>query len=216
MTKDELIPKLDQLIRSSDQFISDDHFVERPLISECQFWFSEIITWTKRSVGADSFYCKEAVRIQANSKRQGGIFIDDVQMMIGHLKQFRSAVENDLLSDVQAGLSASDFDNFLEHAQEYHRLKRKIEASVIASAVLEDSIKRIMQTRGLNPSRSLEEGLNALKSAGVFSANETKKMKYFSGIRNSALHASWDEFDLADVGNLISGVKDIVDAHLRS
>ncbi len=216
MTKDELIPKLDQLIQSSDQFISDDHFVGRSVISECQFWFSKVITLIKRSVGSEAFYCKEAVRIQANSKRQGGIYIDDVQMMIGHLKQFRSAVHDDLLSDVHASLSASDFDDFLEHAQEYHRLNRKIESSVIASAVLEDSIKRIVRTRGLKPSRSLEEALNALKAAGVFSANETKKLKYFAGIRNSALHADWDDFDLGDVGTLISGVRDIIDAHIRS
>ena len=136
--------------------------------------------------------------------------------MIGHLKQFRSAVHDDLLSDVHASLSASDFDDFLEHAQEYHRLNRKIESSVIASAVLEDSIKRIVRTRGLKPSRSLEEALNALKAAGVFSANETKKLKYFAGIRNSALHADWDDFDLGDVGTLISGVRDIIDAHIRS
>jgi uncharacterized protein YutE (UPF0331/DUF86 family) len=216
MTKDELIPKLDQLIQYSNQFISDDHFVDRSLISECQFWFSEVITWINRSVGSDSFYYKEAVRIQTNSKRQGGIYIDDVQMMIGHLKQFHSAVYDGLLSDVQASLSASDFDDFLEHAQEYHRLNRKIESSVIASAVLEDSIKRIVRTRGLKPSRSLEEALNALKAAGVFSANETKKLKYFAAIRNSALHADWDAFDLGDVDNLISGVRDIIDAHLRS
>jgi uncharacterized protein YutE (UPF0331/DUF86 family) len=62
----------------------------------------------------------------------------------------------------------------------------------------------------------LEETLNSLKSAGVFSANETKKLKYFAGIRNSALHADWDAFDLGDVGNIISGVRDIIDAHLRS
>jgi uncharacterized protein YutE (UPF0331/DUF86 family) len=216
MTKDELIPKLDQLIQSSDQFISDDHFVERSLISECQFWFSEVITWIRRSVGSDSFYCEEAVRIQGNSKRQGGIYIDDVRMMIGHLRQFRSAVYDDLLSGLHASISASDFDDFLDHAQEYHRLNRKIESSVIVSAVLEDSIKRIARTRGLKPSRKLEETLNALKSAGVFSANETKKLKYFSGIRNSALHADWDDFDLGDVGNIIAGVRDIIDAHLRS
>jgi hypothetical protein len=62
----------------------------------------------------------------------------------------------------------------------------------------------------------LEEALNALKAAGVFSANETKKLKHFGGIRNSALHADWDAFDLGDVDNLISGVRDIIDAHLRS
>lgn len=136
-------------------------------------------------------------------------------MMIGHLKQFRSAVHGDLLTELHARISASDFDDFLDHALEYHRINRKVESSVIASVVLEDSIKRIAQTRGLKPSRKLEETLNALKSAGIFSANETKKLKYFAGIRNSALHADWDDFNLGDVGNLISGVRDIIDAHLR-
>ena len=60
MTKDELIPKLDQLIQSSDQFISDNHFVERSAISECQSWFCEVTTWISRLVGSVSFYCKEA------------------------------------------------------------------------------------------------------------------------------------------------------------
>ena len=188
MTKDELIPKLDQLIQSSDQFVSEDRFVDRLLISECQFWFSEVITWINRSVGSDSFYYKEAVRIQANSKRQGGIYIDDVQMMIGHIKQFRSALYDDLLSDVHASLSASDFDDFLEHAQEYRRLNRKIESSVIASAVLEDSIKRIVRTRGLKPSRSLEEGLERSESSWCFFCERDEETEVFR--RDQELSAS--------------------------
>ena len=107
-------------------------------------------------------------------------------------------------------LSAEDFSEFLSHARYYHGEGKKVEAAVIASAIFEDTIKRLGRAHGLTDLTKLEGTINALKATGAFSSVEAKRLKYFAGIRNSALHASWDEFDLAAVGDLIAGVEHLI------
>ena len=82
-----------------------------------------------------------------------------------------------------------------------------MEASVIAAAVFENAIKRLGEIHGVDDTTKLDSTINALKSGGVFNSTEAKRLRYFAGIRNAALHASWNEFDVGAVGDLIDGVE---------
>ena len=85
-----------------------------------------------------------------------------------------------------------------------------MEASVIAAAVFEDAIKRLGETHSIGDATKLDHTISALKSRGIFTSIEAKRLRYVAGLRNSALHASWDEFDISDVGNLIDGVEHLL------
>jgi len=43
---------------------------------------------------------------------------------------------------------------------------------------------------------------------------KAKRFKGFSGVRNSALHAEWDQIDIKDVGELINGIREMIEQYL--
>ncbi|GAI03064.1 unnamed protein product, partial [marine sediment metagenome] len=129
-----------------------------------------------------------------------------VLKMLGLLISAQEEWSKGMLREIEYVIAAETFDDFLDHAASYHKAGKKIEASVLASAVLEDTIKKIavknsMETR----ERSLDPLIDDLKAAGVFTPVKAKRVKAYAGIRNKADHAEWDEFDIKDVGQMIEG-----------
>ena len=49
-----------------------------------------------------------------------------------------------------------------------------------------------------------------LKKAGAYGKNEQKQVTAWLGIRNSAAHAKYDEFEDAQVSLMISGLRDFI------
>jgi len=98
---------------------------------------------------------------------------------------------------------------FLNHSVNYVKENRKIESSIISTAIFEDTIKKIGVRNSIKNDK-LEQILNGLKSVGVFQKVFTKKLKYYAALRNKALHASWDEFEIDDVKQLNSDLEDLI------
>ncbi len=48
----------------------------------------------------------------------------------------------------------------------------------------------------------------------IFTLVKAKRIKGFARVRNHALHAEWNKFDIKDVGELISGTREIIDNFL--
>jgi len=129
-----------------------------------------------------------------------------------------------LLSDIDAGLlgnlankvRAETFDDFLDHAQAYRKEGRKQEAGTIAGVVFEDTVRRICRDKcGIaEKDRDLEQLINALKTQGVITGQQSKQAKVASHVRTKATHAQWDEFDLEGVDSTIQITKLLLRAHL--
>lgn len=120
-----------------------------------------------------------------------------------------------LLTKLEDQVVATAFDDFLDHASQYHRAGKAKEAAVLASAVLEDTIKRIATKSGVGTSgQSLEPLIDELCKSSVFTPVKAKQLKFFAAIRNHALHAEWDKLDIKDVGAQIAGVRELLDEHL--
>ena len=131
-----------------------------------------------------------------------------------------SVLEN-LLTDINAGLISSladriraeTFDDFLEHAIQYHKEGRK-EAGVIAGVVFEDTIRRIAKRLGIE-NRSLEDTINDLVKKEVFNQATAKRAKAAAHVRTKATHALWDEFELEDVSATINLTRELISVHLE-
>ncbi|GAI58184.1 unnamed protein product [marine sediment metagenome] len=135
--------------------------------------------------------------------------------MLGLLISAQTDWSEGMLREIEYVIAAETFDDFLDHATSYHRAGKKIEASVLASAVLEDTIKKIavknsIETKG----KSLDPLIDDLKAAGVFTPVKAKRGKAYAGIRNKADHAEWDEFDIKDVGKMIEGIRELIEEFL--
>jgi hypothetical protein len=208
-TKGELLAELDRILaeKFSYQRVVGNLFVVRKDNAKCQYWLSRTIAVLESFLPASSSQLAEVSRLAKRIYRQGGYLKDDIDAFRGHLRFVRDAVDGGLLRSMRNEVSAADCSDFLSHARYYHSEGKKMEASVIAAAVFEDAIKRLGEILGVDGATTLDSTINALKSKGVFTSIEAKRLRYFAGIRNSALHASWDEFDMSAVGDLIDGVE---------
>jgi hypothetical protein len=134
--------------------------------------------------------------------------------MLGLLSATRDDLKRGLLKEIRYAIYAETFDDFLDVAATYHKGGRKIESAVLASAVLEDTMKRVAQKNNIDDSGSLDPLIDRLKAADVFTPVQAKRMKVYAGVRKHAFHAEWEELDLRDIGEMISWLRELVATHL--
>lgn len=85
---------------------------------------------------------------------------------------------------------------------------RKNVAAVLACAALEDALKRYAALHNINvENKGMQESINALKGAGLLVKMEASHLQALVKIRNSAMHAKWDEINETDVEEVISRTK---------
>lgn len=179
-------------------------------------------------------WISSAVNLVNMIDQSNGIFISECKKVqqdatIGHsgipsylfhaiyavLKGAHDEWQRGLLRKIEYIIVAETFDDFLDHAEYYHKGNKKIESSILASAVLEDTIKKIARKNGIDSKgKSLESLIDELTKAEVLTPVKAKRIKSYSAVRNHALHAEWDNIDIQDVGILISGVRVLIENYL--
>jgi len=163
----------------------------------------------------DSTYLRECARIMDDSDLRYRVPTRVAQQMFGLLQALKSDLDAGVLRQIEYVVAAATFDDFLDHASGYHKGNRKIEASVLASAVLEDTLKRVARKHGVNASgQSIEQIIDALVKALVFTEVRAKRVRAYAGVRNHADHAEWEKFDIKDVGDQIAGIRELIDEYL--
>ena len=138
-----------------------------------------------------------------------------VQKIFGLLLAVKDEWDRGLLRKIEYLIVAETFDDFLDYASHYHKGNKKVESSILACVVLEDTLKKIAKKNGISTKGiSLEPLIDNLSKAGILTSVKAKRAKGFSGVRNHALHAEWDLFDIKDVGELISGTRELIENFL--
>lgn len=213
----DLIARLDEFIGVGEGLSSEsDHLLKGDNARECQYWLSRLLAFLRSSLPETSLPYQGAVEMAHHSHRSGGIYQQDIAILVGHLKAIRDAVKAGELRRFEDQVAAGDLRQFLDYSKVFGNQGRKVESSVIASAVFEDAVRRIADSHGIDRTTKLDVLISALQSARVISKLEAKKLRVYASIRNAALHASWDEFELSDVIDLIDGTDNLVNQHLGS
>lgn len=212
MNKENVIKELEKLIEKAEKFIVNkefQQFVDHDKSVDIQYYFSQVVTFIDSITGIDRHFYNEAKMCINASKRQGGICVMNIANLIGHLKFLRDAIKNDWLVKIEQQVRGNDFFNFLLQARKYLAEGKKMEASVISSSIFE-SIVRQLGYRNSISHRDLEQVINGLKANGCITKSQSAQFKYFSTIRNSALHAKWTDFQDADIEKLNEGIEEII------
>ena len=222
--KEKITKRFDELIDRGNTLANmiprdsrggDKYVVNVNRMDEYQSWLSSSANLIKIIAEKNSHFVKECDRLWQHESLRDHVPSSVVRQMFGILKSAKNEWENGLLRRIEYIISAATFDDFLDHAAFYHRGNKKIESAVLASAVLEDTIKKIARKNNHNPSgKSLEELIDELVKLNIFTPVKAKRIKGYSGVRNSSLHAEWDEFDIRDVGEMIKGVRELVENFL--
>jgi hypothetical protein len=126
----------------------------------------------------------------------------------GYMKTFRQQINADLFSD------------FLEMAAYLLKEEQlKQPAAVLAGGVLEEHIRKLCELSGISCSASEDacakpkrlDALNSeLATTNVYGKNDQKQITVWCGIRNSAAHAHYDEFDERQVSAMIDGIRSFI------
>ncbi|MDO9567713.1 MAG: hypothetical protein Q7J15_13390 [Candidatus Desulfaltia sp.] len=208
----EVADKINDYIKSGEEFTVelDWGLLKGETAKKCQYWASRLLIYLRKSFPSSSWPFEIAKRLFENSRRTGGIFVQDIGMLIGHLCAIRDAIEAGELKHFEDEVAAGDLQGFLEYSKVFFTEGKKVESAVIVSAVFEDVIRRIADSHELDRSLKLDTIISALVRKGVITKLESKKLRVYADIRNSALHASWDEFGLSDIDDMIRGTAELV------
>jgi hypothetical protein len=129
---------------------------------------------------------------------------DTVVKLRGMLEQLRADFAAGLLTNLESQISAQTFDDLLDHAEAYLHDRRKDPAGVLTGVVFEDTIHKLCARHGIpHAGLSLEPLLIALGSKNVLTPLERKEGTTAAGLRTSAAHARWDEFDASQVRTVL-------------
>ena len=137
-----------------------------------------------------------------------------LQKVFGLLKSAYEEMKHGLFKKFEYLVMAETFDDFLDHAEKFHKANQKKEAAILAAIVFEDSIKKIAKKNGIETNQTLDPLIKELIKAEVFNAIEGKRITGYVPLRNSALHANWEEFDIKNVGEFIKATKSIIENFL--
>ena len=183
-------------------------------------WLTSAIHAVELTVGSSlTAYNKQCISVSAKyassdmkGARAESAKSECVGAMVSILENLLADVEAGLISSLEDRIRAETFDDFLDHAEKYHKNGRK-ESGVIAGVVFEDTIRRIAQNNEIAVGH-LETTINDLVKKGVITATKAKRAKSAAHVRTKATHAEWDEFDLKDVNDTINFTRELIMAHL--
>ncbi len=110
--------------------------------------------------------------------------------------------------DLRTAVSGEIFQDFVALAKRVLAEGNKDVAAVLASAALEDTLKRYAEKQGLNiDDKDLAEIVNTLKSQGLVGGTLKNSLAAMVKIRNCAMHADWSKISEPEVSSLTAFVE---------
>jgi hypothetical protein len=128
----------------------------------------------------------------------------------------KSDFDGGYIFNVEAALTGEVFGDFVTAAKAALTEGHHTVAAVLASAALEDALKRYATINGLDVAgKSMQEVVNALKSKGLVSGAQKSLLDSMPKVRDYAMHAEWSKITPQDAGSVIGFVEQFLLANFR-
>lgn len=119
--------------------------------------------------------------------------------------------EGGYIFNLNKEISGEIFADFAVLAKQALCENSKDVAAVLASAALEDTLKKYAKFNGEDLSESeMTEVVNYLKSKGLISGSQKTLLSVMPKIRNHAMHAEWSKINSEDVSSMIGFVEQFI------
>ena len=133
---------------------------------------------------------------------------DKVKPLQGIFRSAKEDFDGGCVFNVDLRISGEVFGDFIVLAKHALAEGHKDVAAVLASAALEDALKRYASANNLNvDDGSMTEVINALKSKGLVAGAQKSLLDAMPKVRNDALHAKWQKISEPDVNSVIGFVE---------
>ena len=135
---------------------------------------------------------------------------------VDKIRYYNSAVLDTLKTEVQYGLietienkvTGKLYGDFIIIARHLIEEGNKEAAAILASAALEDSMKKVAIKHALEvEDNSLDKVVNALISKSIIKGTQSAVVKSYIAIRNKAFHAQFNKIEVPEVKSLIAFVE---------
>lgn len=177
-------------------------------------WLYSAANLLELATPSGSPYQSEATRLRP--KATDTIFKDHVAAMLGLVESASQEYNAGLLVSLESRFVALAFGDFLRHASEYLEQGKTTESAILASAVLEDSVKRLCRNHGIDvENATLDPLITALKNSDVIGKVQAQRLRAYAAVRNQAAHANWEAIDDASLRQMIEGIEELVEIHLE-
>ncbi len=151
---------------------SPGYWFSSELIPELQAWIASVANLFRIIATPDTYFQQECGRLLQDEHLRRGVPYHVVQKLVGLLDSLSEEMQRGLLRRAEYIFAASTFDDFLNHAEEYHKAGKKIESSVLASAVFEDTVRKLAARSELKQSGvALETIIDDLAKANVITTS---------------------------------------------
>jgi len=209
VTTAELIKqRFNELSAKSRQVASSAHQTRMgPVIVDNQKfheWATSVLALLERVFGTSSVHFVQfseklaAFRgYQSNYENCAGIF-----------HSAKEDYEGGYVLNLQAAITGEILADFVQLAKAALREGNKDVAAVLASAALEDALKRYARKEGLNlDDQVMQQVVNALKAKGFVAGAQKTLLDSMPKLRDYAMHANWDRLAAEDVSSIIGFVE---------
>jgi hypothetical protein len=173
-------------------------------------WATSAASLLEGVLGADSVHARH-FRAAYDGVNQWGGSLDRVK---GVFRAAKADYDGGYVFGLEKVLSGEIIFDFVALAKVALQEGNKDVAAVLASAALEDALKRYARQIGLDvDDRVMQEVVSALKSKGLVSGAQKSLLETMPKLRDYAMHANWDKLTHADVGSIIGFVEPFLIGH---
>jgi hypothetical protein len=143
----------------------------------------------------------------------------EVERCIGVLDSLREDWDAGLLASRELLLTADAFESFLEQADYLLEQGFKDPAAMLAGAVLESTLRKMCEVRGIPTDKSdkigtLNDKLAKHHKPPAYGSAYHKQITAWADLRNNADHGHFGEYDREQVRAMIAGVREFAARHL--
>lgn len=201
------------------------------LYSKVQYeWDRRLYTsWITSCVAlVDALNIKEGnLKNRTDLLGKGEVTPEALDAKIGILVSLAENIDLGLLRNMEVKISGEISYDFMAQAEalliEPGNLEHGyIPAAVLSGAVLERSIRTICEhaspcipvLKSNGDFKTMDALINELDQAKIVNSNGVKQLRAWAGLRNSAAHGRFEEFNKSDVQRMISGVNDFISENL--
>ncbi len=140
----------------------------------------------------------------------------EVQAIQGLLIGALDDLESGFLVGQEFLIAGEVFDSVLEEARHLNQSGHKDPAAVLARVVLEDALKRIARSEGVNDNQRVSQVNDELRKLGRYPQPQWRLIQAWLDVGNAAAHGRFNEYSDEDVQRLIEDVERFLATEFRS
>jgi hypothetical protein len=165
-------------------------------------WRTQALAFLASALPAGHVYIEQFAQVTTPSGPNDPLQAE-LHAGVGVLRAVQEDIAQGYLAHVRQVVSGEIFTDFLDMAEHLSHQGYHHAAASIAGAVLEDALRRTLQSRGGKATGNLESMNQLAMDGGLYAPLVFKQVKVWIDLRNSADHGKWDEVEAERVASMI-------------